>query len=105
MVNNKLSEQAIAAAVQAEVAKMPGMLRQQASTDHLKTVNPLFDNPAIKPVAEATQKQLLQQFPNATHAEITDMTQKFLTEMGAAFAPKVEETGLPEGETDWTKFI
>lgn len=106
MVNNKLSEQQIERAIQAQLSKLPQTLRQQSSSDHLKSTNPLFSNPAIKPVVEATHAQILQKFPNATHAEVTKMTQDYILAMGAAFAPpQVVNDNSGEGNTDWSKFL
>ena len=105
MVNSQLNEKAMQAAIAAEVAKMPAMLRSQSAADHMKTANPVFSNPAVKPIIEATQQQLQTKFPNATNAELTEMTQNFITAMGAEFAPKPEAAELPAGETDWNSFF
>lgn len=106
MVNNKLTEKAIADALASQQTSMQEQVRQQAAADHLKTSNPLFSNPAVKPVIEATQAQLLQKFPNATAQELTDMTQNYITAMGAAFAPPttVNDNAGP-AQTDWDNFL
>jgi len=103
LVNNKLTERAVAAAEAKFSSSLPDMLRNQAASDHLKTSNPLFSNPAVKPIIEATQQQLLQKFPNATHAEITKMTQDYITAMGESFTPK-PVVAPTAGEYDWTSF-
>ena len=104
MVSGKLNEQAMTAMIAAEVAKMPGLVRAQTAQAHLKDSNPLFDNPAIKPVIAATQAQLQTKFPNATPAELTKMTHDYITSMGEAFAPKpVVETGT--GADDWSNYL
>ena len=105
LVNNKLNEQLVAAARKEFQDSLPAMLRQQTSSDHLKTSNPLFSNPAIKPVIEATQAQLLQKFPNATPAEITEMTQKYVIAMGESFAPKATTNSNGAGDVDWSTFL
>jgi len=102
LVGNKLAEKQVEAAIEQKLSDIPQLLRDQGSAEHLKTANPLFDNPAVKPVVEATRQQLLQKFPNATHQEITTMTQDFILAMGESFAPKPE---TPAGEQDWTKFL
>lgn len=104
MVSSKLNEQAMKAAIAAEVAKMPGLVRAQSASAHLKDTNPLFDNPAIKPVIEATQAQLQTKFPNATPAELTKMTQAYITSMGAAFAPK-PEVAVGIANDDWSDYL
>ena len=105
MVNNKLTEQAVERALEAHKATLPGMLRSGLVSDHAKNSNPLFANPAIKPVIEATQSQLLSKYPNATPAEITEMTQNYIIQMGAMFAPKDVVNDNAVGETDWDKFM
>lgn len=104
MVNNKLTEQAVAKATAAQAAKLPEMLRQGRAKDHLVTENPLFNNPAVKPVIEATQAQLQRQFPNATDAELTKMTQDYVVAIGESFAPPPTTTTDSSGEVDWSDF-
>ena len=104
LVNNKLTERAVAAAVEQQQAALPALLRQQQATDHLKTSNPLFDNPAIKPVMEAARDQLLLKHPNATTAEITTMTHNFVTAMGESFAPAPVVTKSAD-DVDWNKYL
>lgn len=104
MANNKLTEKAVAEAVNAYKKDIPGLLREQATKDHLVTTNPLFDNPAIKPVIEATRLQILQKFPNATNEQISEMTNNYILAMGEAFAP-APVTPEVAGETDWSKYL
>ena len=105
MVNNKLTEKAVADALKKHTENLPAELRRQAAADHLKTSNPLFDNPAVKPVIAATQQKLLEKFPNATHEQITEMTQNYIVAMGEAFTPKAAVTDNGLGEQDWTNFL
>lgn len=105
MVNNKLTEQAVAKAREDFSSSLPALLRQQASANHLNETNPLFSNPAVKPVIEATQAQLLSRHPNATHAEITKMTQDYIIAMGTEFAPKDAVNNTVTGDTDWETFL
>lgn len=105
LINNKLTEKAVADAIAKQAAELPAQLRSQTASDHLKTSNPLFSNPAVKPVIEATQAQLLQKFPNATPAEITKMTQDYITAMGETFAPKAVANDNGVDSTDWDLFL
>jgi hypothetical protein len=104
MVSSQLSQKAMEAAIAAEVAKMPGMLRSASVSDHMKTANPLFENPAVKPIIDQTRIQLELKFPNASNSEIAKMTEDYILAMGAEFAPKVTPA-TPEGETDWGDFF
>lgn len=104
MVNSKLNAQSIEQAEKRFAATLPELLRKQAVTNHANETNPLLNNPAIKPVVEATRTQLLQQYPNATQAQITEMTENYITQMGAAFAPApVEPTAVKE--QDFSNFL
>ena len=104
LIGNKLQEKAISEALAKQAAEIPGLLRSQSTSDHLKNTNPVFNNPAIKPVVEATKQQLLQRFPNATPQEITQMTQDYIIAMGQAFAPAAttDESGQA---VDWNQYI
>ncbi len=102
LVGSKITDNAVAKALELERAKIPQMLRDQATSAHLSDTNPLFDNPAIKPIIEQTKAQLLAKNPTATPEQITQMTQDFILAMGEAFAPKAPD--LAPGETDWSKF-
>lgn len=106
LVNNKLTEQAVQKAIDTYQAKLPDLLRSQAASDHLRTSNPLFSKPAVKPVIQATQAQLLQKFPNATHTEITKMTENFIIALGEIVKPVTAVNDNQAGsETDWDAFM
>lgn len=104
LVNNKLMEQAIAKTKADTMASMPDLVRQHAASSHLKDTDPLFSNPAIQPVIQATQQQLLQKYPNATPQELTSMTQNFIRAMGETFNPQAPAASSPN-ETDWSTFL
>lgn len=104
LVSDKLTQQAVAQALEKQQASLPSLLREQQAANHLKTSNPLFDNPAIKPVVEATRTQLLAKHPNASHEDITKMTQEYIVAMGEAFAPKQEVTQAAD-DVDWAKYL
>lgn len=104
LINNQLTEKAVAKAEATASARIPALLREQAAASHAVDTNPIFKDPAVAPIMDATRTQLLLKFPDATPAKITEMTQKFILTMGEAFAPKpaVSETS---DETDWNKFL
>lgn len=105
LINNKLTEKAIADAVASHLAELPAQLRSQTASNHLKDTNPIFNHPAVKPVMEATQAKLMVQHPDATPAELTQMTQDFVLAMGQAITPQqvVNDNGVDN--TDWEKFM
>jgi hypothetical protein len=105
MVSSQLNQKATEAAIAAQVAKMPSLLRNQSALDHMVTANAALDNPAIKPIVEATRLQLQTKYPNATNAELTTMLQDFIAATAASIAPAPEAPAMPAGETDWSGFL
>ena len=104
IVSSKLATDQIKKALQTQEAKLPALLRAANASSHLRDTNPLFSDPAIAPIIDATKTQLLEKFPDATPAEITTMTHNYILAMGEAFAPKDTKT-VAAGETDWTKYL
>lgn len=98
---NKMTEQALTKALATQDAKLPQLMRQYQTLDS----NPLFTNPAVKPVMEAVQSQLAVKNPNASATELAKMAQNFVTVMGEAFAPKTDTPTDTPNDTDWGKFF
>lgn len=105
LASDKLTDQRIKAALEAHQAKLPEMLRTQSLRNNLSDTNPLFKNPAVKPVMEAVQTQLATKNPDATPAELAEMTQNFIRVMGESFAPAPPKTNDQFSDTDWEKFL
>jgi hypothetical protein len=105
MASSKLNEKAIADALAKQEATLPDLLRDQAANSHLNDLNPLFSNPAIKPVIDATRQQLLQKFPGDTPAQTAEKLQNFIVAMGAQFAPKEVVNDNASQETNWVDFM
>lgn len=106
LVNHKLAQREVERALAARANEIPAKIREQSVTEHLRTTNPMLDNPAIKPVVEATKSQLLTKYPDATNEQITQMTVNYLQEMQkvvnpAAYAPEPS----PDESEDWAKFL
>jgi len=106
MVSDKLGISAIEKAIAASEHKIPELLREQNIRTHAVDSDPLFNNPAIKPVVEATQAALAKQYPSATPAEITQKTKEYILAMGEAFNPNANasESDASAG-TDWSKYL
>lgn len=104
LINNKLNEKSIADAVAAVKSSLPDTLRNQSSSNHLNTANPLFSDPAIKPMVEAAHSMLLQKNPTDTDAQITKRVEEFVLAMGEAFTPKATDPAAAV-DTDWGKFM
>jgi len=103
LVSNKLAANAIEKALQAQSASLPTMLRDQSVESFMQDSNPMLSNPAIKPVVTATRSQLQKQFPDATPAQIMEMTVNYITAMKDAVNPVV--VAPVEGVTDWDKYL
>ncbi len=100
-------EQAIDGVNKSWESKLPQLLKQSNLTESLSGSDPIFNNPAVKPIMEATQKQLADKFPNATVVELTTMTQDYIKAMGEAFNPTAKSTPNQAGtaDTDWEGFL
>ena len=105
LASNKMIEQAIDGVNKAWESKLPQLLKQQNLNESLSDSNPIFKNPAVKPIMDATQAQLAAKFPNATVAELTTMTQEYIKAMGEQFAPKPVTANPSEDNTDWDNFM
>jgi len=105
LAQQKLTEQAVARAVAKTEATIPDLVRASQTSAHLKNSNPLFSDPAIKPVIDATRHTLLQNNPDSTPEQITEMVENYLVAMGKMFAPQTPANdNSGEGNTDWSTF-
>jgi len=107
LASNKMQEQAIADAVTKQAATIPDLIKSQTTSNNLVKANPIFSNPAVKPVIEAVQAQLAAKNPTATADQLTEMAQNFVAVMGAEFAPKapVDPNAPVLDTTDWEKYL
>lgn len=104
LASNKITEQAVAKVNSAWETKLPEMLRKQTLSDNLLETNPIYSNPAIRPVIEAVQSQLTAKYPNATPTELKAMSNNFVKAMSEAFNPApVVQTN--KESFDWEKFL
>jgi len=103
LVGNQLSGQITDRALAAYGTKLPDMIRNQNTANHVKGVNPIMNNPAIQPVIDAARQQLLQKFPNASDAEVGTMLTQYVEAMGAQFAPKT--AAQQAVGQNWEKFL
>ena len=104
LVSSQLTKKAVEDAVAATRATLPDLLREQGAQNHMRETNPLFSNPAVKPVIEAARSQLLSKYPNATHSEITGMVNDYIRAMGTAFAPPAPNVA-GANDVDWEAFM
>jgi len=104
LVNNKLSEKKVREALEAQKKEIPNLLKKQAVADNSRDSNPIFDNPAVKPVMESIQTALLNKYPTSSPTEINNMAKEYIIAMGQQFAPKpVNSTTDGENWEDYFK--
>lgn len=88
---------------------IPGILRAHNSRTEISKANPIFDDPASKPMLAYFEAQLQSKFPTATAAEHAEMAKEYLVGFTQKFAKGEgkELTDIPKapvnakGETDW----
>lgn len=104
LASNKMTQTAIDNVNKTWETKLPELLRKQTLSENLRDSNPIYSNPAVKPVIEAVQHQLAAKNPNATPAELQVMSNNFVKAMGEAFNPaKPDPKAKPT--FDWEKFL
>lgn len=106
---DKMVRQAVEAATAAQAAQLPELLKQLNLKNTLQDSNPLYSDPAVKPVMDAVQAQLVTKFPDATPAQLAEMTQNFVKAMGSQLNPAQTPTANknPDGsdQVNWDKFM
>lgn len=107
LIADKMLEQAISKMEAKQQTSLQEQLKKHSLGEKLTTSNPVFSDPAIKPVIEAVQSQLAAKYPSASAAELATMAQNFVTTMASSLSPKTEESvdSSSPKEVDWTKFL
>ncbi len=106
LATTKIVEAAVAKAMK----NVPELIRNQNANESIRGKNPLFDNPAVKPIMSALSAQLQIKYPNATTAELANMAGQYVEALGTSFAPKSAEPKTANGrkapvEQDWSGFF
>lgn len=104
LTSNNMINDAVAKALEAQTAKLPQMMKEQGLSESL-SVNPVFSNPAVKPVIDAVKSQLAGKYPNASVQELTTMANNFVTTMAESFIPKPPAATPAPDEVDWNLFM
>jgi len=87
VVANKMMEQNSTKLMEAMMAKLPSLVKEQSVNNSLQEQNPVFSNPAVAPVIDAVKSQLQTKFPQATTSELTVMAQDFVKAMSETLNP------------------
>lgn len=109
VVANKMLEDTVTKMQSSMESKMEDLIKRNSLNAELTNKNPIFDNPAVKPVIQAVQHQLSLKNPNASTTELATMAESFVTAMAESFNPNAGKTTEPGGEEtkaeDWGKFL
>jgi len=108
LATTKIVEQALAKAQEQQNAQLPTLVKKLSTTEATLANNPLLQNPAVRPMFEALQSQLLMKNPNASSAEIQQQVGDFFSALGSTFAPAAPQTAQQKAartEEDWSKFL
>lgn len=105
LATNKMTEQAVSKVNSAWESKLPEMLKKQTLSETLRDANPVYSNPAVKPVIDAVQSQLAAKYPNASTTELREMSNNFIKVMSEAFNPATVDTSKAKESVDWEKFL
>ena len=87
---------------------LPTMVRSSNVSDSLQK-NPLYNNPAVKPVIDNVRAQLETKHPTASAKEIADLTDAYFADLSKAMSGGSGNAGgdgqggvkQQQGETDW----
>jgi hypothetical protein len=105
LANDRMIETKVASALNAHKSELPNLIRNQAASNEMNLKNPIFKNPAVKPVIEAVTHQLAAKNPDATPFELVEMANNFVTAMSEAFAPKQQSQPNSKIDVDWESFM
>ena len=106
LVSNKLAQRVATHENKVLTDSIPGIIKQQNLSSNLHGINPLFSDPAVKPVIDSVKSQLQLKHPEATTDQLTEMAQDFVTKMAQSLNPTapVIDPAAPV-EPDWGKFL
>ena len=111
MATSKIVEQALEAQQKKFQEMLPGIIKQHTVSDNLRSENPIFNDPAVRPLISAMEQQFSLKHPNATASEITAMAKQYVSGLGQVFNPAQANAGSDQnnfratGDTDWSKFL
>ncbi len=108
----KIGEEAAKKAVEEMKKQIPGMIKQQSSRDSPFSENAALSGPALEPFVTAIQSRIQTKFPDATAAQLQEMSKEYLVAMAqqivagqeAANPSPTTKRGNPK-EQDWSKFL
>lgn len=103
----KIQEKTMAEAEERFLAKLPGLINQRSAQELLLQNNKQLSHPAVKPIVDMMREQLVQQYPNATAAQIAEMTQEMMKGAAQVFnpIPPADATKGKKQDEDWEAYV
>lgn len=107
VASTKLIESALEKQQQAFLAQLPGIIKSATVKETLRSTDPIFSNPAVKPMLDMMQIQVAQKHPDLSAAEQAKMAQDYVRKFAETVSPsKSSSTSSEDSDgTDWSKFI
>lgn len=96
---------------------LPERLKQHDIRNQLGAANPMFDNPAVRPLINMVENQFRTKNPTASATEITNLAKQYVTEMSEAVlsnsgkvvtdkpSEKTTGPGAVKQDTDWGAYF
>lgn len=108
--STRLIETALDKSQFAKSSELDSRFKSMSVANTLQAENPIFTNPAAKPLLDTVQQQMLQKYPNATPAELSRMAQEYLTNFAAAVngpqqAQQQQAKAKANAGEDWSNFF
>lgn len=98
----------VANAVQEAIVKqIPDLLKKHNLSQSTFAENPALANPAMKPLVDMAQAQILVKHPNASEGELRKMTSDYFDAMARSITPanSTSQKGARTPSTDWESFF
>src|SRR5438874_153572 len=106
----KLIEGALDKSQFARTSDLDNRFKTLTVSNSLQAENPIFSNPAAKPMLDSIQQNLIVKYPNATPTELANMAKSYLQEfVSAANAPQAQQQQQQQAAAkkgdDWSAFF
>ena len=104
------AENAAKVAMDRSSKAVPGLLKGELTRQELTTQNKLFNDPALRPLAESISKQYRQRYPDASAADIARYTNHYFGSVAKALTdsqetkPKSQQEADSSGAFDFSNF-
>lgn len=84
--------------------RIPELVKAAIISGNLAKSNPVFNNPAVKPIVEGLKSQMMLKFPNSTDSELTKMAEDYFMAVSGSFTVDPSKSAAsPTGKTQKQK--